>query len=208
MRIKAGIGIALAMSTALALAAITAPRPGPARASGPLIQASQFKTPQWYCSPKKYGTGGESTKHKRASFGDGGGRFYFIKLDASIIRCGDKTQIQYKIFAATPGFPGNRHVFYRVASAGSHKKFKKACVRFDGKTSCEFRIDGDKKIPIPGASGILQYRGKGIIRYVRLFHYAAQGEGGAPISVPQTITIKLDPYYRRPKSLWPAESNR
>jgi len=159
------------VATVAGLAAASTTGVSVASADGPLVRAAQWAGEPWYCKPKTYTGYGESNSHLRPTWGQGGGRTYKIRLEAKAVRCGDRTRVEFRPYINTGGFPGDRYVDYRLASAGRHKKWRAACVRLSGgRRSCRFRLTGDKRTPVPGTRPVFQFRGKGVIRYVKMFH--------------------------------------
>jgi hypothetical protein len=197
---------------AVALTAIAASFATSAQAApvgGPVARASQFAETPWACTPKKFSASGYSKKHTRYTglpFAGGGTAFYKVSFDGQAVRCNGKTRISYHVYMNTAGFPGNRYVTYQLQSAGVHKKYKAACVKLYGsnKTRCTYKLEANKEIPIPGARPLYQYRGDGVIRYLRMVHVAEQDDGGGTnlAGKPQNIEIKLSAYKKQPKALW------
>jgi len=175
----------------------------------PKAKAAQFEETPWGCHPQKFSAEGQSKNHKRYTglpFAGGGTAFYNIRYGGSAIRCKGKTRIAYHLYLNTNGFPSNRYVTYQLQSAGVHKKWKTACVKLynSNERRCTFKQKANEEQPRFGARPLYQFRGDGVIRYLRLVHVAQQDEGGGTnlASVPQNVVIKLGNYTKRPKSSW------
>lgn len=198
---------------ALVLAAPTQVGAAPSD-GGPRAQASQFADTPWACTPKKYAAYGRSSRHRRFSgfpFVPGPTAFYTVRLYAEAIRCRGKTRVSYQLYMNTNGFPANRYVSYQLQSAGKHKKYRAACPRvydhngkLTNKRNCFLKQEANVNFPRFGARPTYQFRGAGVIRYVRMPNVAEQSQAGGRnlAGKPFNIEIKLGRYIKRHKSAW------